>query len=121
RQRGTGGARRLRHRRPGRRGAAEPRLRQLRPVRELRGAGPPLQDRRERTLNTITTDTNAYASFGVQSMEHKPTDAPLRIVGGQLMEARRAALAEQAARQPQAGPHRLEPVASVRDVLYIND
>jgi len=54
-------------------------------------------------------------------MEHKPTEAPLRIVGGQLLEARRAALAGQVVRQPQAGPHRLEPVASLRDVLYIND
>jgi UDP-N-acetylmuramoylalanine--D-glutamate ligase len=42
--------------------------------------------------------------------------APLRMVGGQLLEARRAALAGQA-----VGPHRLEPVASIEDVLYIND
>jgi UDP-N-acetylmuramoylalanine-D-glutamate ligase len=37
-------------------------------------------------------------------------------VGGQLLEARRSALAGQG-----SAPHRLEPVASVADVLYIND
>lgn len=43
-------------------------------------------------------------------------DAALRIAGGRLVEARRAALAGQA-----TGPHRLEPVAFLDDVLYIND
>ncbi|MEO8589722.1 MAG: cyanophycin synthetase [Flavobacteriales bacterium] len=47
-------------------------------------------------------------------MEKKHTSAPLRIVGGQLLDARRAALSAH-------GPHRLEPVATVNDVLYIND
>ncbi|HMC96344.1 MAG TPA: cyanophycin synthetase [Flavobacteriales bacterium] len=47
-------------------------------------------------------------------MEKKHTSAPLRIVGGQLLEARRAAMSAH-------GPHRLEPVATVNDVLYIND
>jgi UDP-N-acetylmuramoylalanine--D-glutamate ligase len=47
---------------------------------------------------------------------NEPTKAPLRIVGGQLLEARRVALAGQG-----SAPHRLEPVASVDDVLYIND
>jgi len=51
-------------------------------------------------------------------MEHtnQQTGASLRIVGGQLMEARKAALVGQA-----SAPHRLEPVASVNDVIYIND
>jgi UDP-N-acetylmuramoylalanine--D-glutamate ligase len=41
-------------------------------------------------------------------------DAPLRIAGGQLIDARRAALSAW-------GPHRLEAVASLNDVLYVND
>lgn len=45
-------------------------------------------------------------------MKHK--DAPLRIAGGQLVEARRAGLSAW-------GPHRLEAVASLEDVLYVND
>lgn len=48
--------------------------------------------------------------------QNEHTEAPLRIVGGQLLEARRSALSAQG-----AGPHRLEPVASLNDVLYIND
>lgn len=51
----------------------------------------------------------------MESMDQR-TGAPLRIVGGQLVEARRVALASQA-----SAPHRLEPVASLNDVLYIND
>lgn len=47
-------------------------------------------------------------------MNKKHISVPLRIVGGQLLEARRAALAGH-------GPHRLEVVATVNDVLYIND
>lgn len=45
-------------------------------------------------------------------MKHK--DAPLRIAGGQLVEARRAGLNAW-------GPHRLEAVASLEGVLYVND
>jgi UDP-N-acetylmuramoylalanine--D-glutamate ligase len=44
----------------------------------------------------------------------KDNDAPLRIAGGQMIDARRAALSAW-------GPHRLEAVASVGDVLYVND
>lgn len=48
-------------------------------------------------------------------MEQKPrTDAPLRIAGGQLLDARRAALSAW-------GPHRLEAVAEHEEVLYVND
>lgn len=47
-------------------------------------------------------------------MDKKNTSAPLRIAGGQLLEARRAALAVW-------GPHRMEAVSSVEDVLYVND
>ncbi|MEX1132097.1 MAG: cyanophycin synthetase [Flavobacteriales bacterium] len=50
------------------------------------------------------------------SAQNEHTAAPLRLVGGQLLEARRTALAGQA-----SAPHRMEPVASVGDVLYIND
>jgi len=50
------------------------------------------------------------------SDQDRTTEAPLRLVGGQLLEARKAALAGQA-----SAPHRMEPVASVGDVLYIND
>lgn len=49
-------------------------------------------------------------------MDQHSTHAPLRLAGGKLLEARRAGLAAQA-----YGPHRLEPVASVADVLYVND
>lgn len=49
-------------------------------------------------------------------MEQKTNNAPLRIVGGQLLEARRIALSAGA-----SAPHRLEPVASIDDVLYVND
>ena len=44
----------------------------------------------------------------------KDNEAPLRIAGGQLIEARRASMSAW-------GPHRLEAVASVDDVLYVND
>ncbi|MBK7943997.1 MAG: hypothetical protein IPJ85_01225 [Flavobacteriales bacterium] len=48
-------------------------------------------------------------------MEQKQkTDAPLRIAGGQLLDARRAALSAW-------GPHRMEAVAVIEDVLYVND
>ena len=47
-------------------------------------------------------------------MENKKTTSPLRIVGGQLLEARRATLDAQ-------GPHRMEPVRTIDDVNYIND
>ncbi len=45
--------------------------------------------------------------------KHQP-DAPLRIAGGQLLDARRAALSAW-------GPHRLEAVAVIDGVLYVND
>lgn len=44
----------------------------------------------------------------------KNTNPQLRIVGGQLLDARRGALSNQ-------GPHRLEPVATIEQVLYVND
>ncbi len=47
-------------------------------------------------------------------MEKKNTSAPLRLAGGQLLDARRAALAVW-------GPHRMEAVSSLNDVLYVND
>lgn len=50
------------------------------------------------------------------STNDRYTEAPLRIVGGQLLEARRAHLSGLV-----SAPHRLEPVASIGDVLYIND
>lgn len=50
------------------------------------------------------------------TMENERVNAPMRIVGGQLLEARSKALAGQV-----SAPHRLEPVASVEDVLFIND
>lgn len=49
-------------------------------------------------------------------MEKKNTPPALRLVGGQLLEARRAALSNQG-----PGPHRLEPVARVNEILFIND
>ncbi len=46
---------------------------------------------------------------------NKPnTSAPLRIAGGQLLDARRAAMAVW-------GPHRMEAVCSLNDVLFVND
>lgn len=50
------------------------------------------------------------------STQKEHTEVQLRLVGGQLLEARRSALLTQG-----AGAHRLEPVATVNDVLYIND
>ena len=50
------------------------------------------------------------------STQNDRIEASLRVVGGQLLEARRSAMLGQG-----AGPHRLEPVATVNDVLYIND
>jgi UDP-N-acetylmuramoylalanine--D-glutamate ligase len=50
------------------------------------------------------------------SNEKNPLEAPLRVVGGQLLEARKAAA--------MAGPgasHQMEVVATVNEVLYIND
>lgn len=49
-------------------------------------------------------------------MEKKNTPSALRLVGGQLLDARRAALSTQG-----PGPHRMEPVATVKDILFIND
>lgn len=49
-------------------------------------------------------------------MEKKQTTSSLRLAGGQLVDARRAAMSAQG-----PGPHRLEPVATVKDVLFIND
>lgn len=46
---------------------------------------------------------------------NKPnTSAPLRLAGGQLLDARRASSAVW-------GPHRMEAVCSLDDVLYVND
>ncbi|HOY27697.1 MAG TPA: hypothetical protein PLR96_01905, partial [Flavobacteriales bacterium] len=47
--------------------------------------------------------------------ENKPTPS-LRLAGGQLVEARKAALATQG-----SGPHRLEQVALVKGIPFIND
>jgi UDP-N-acetylmuramoylalanine--D-glutamate ligase len=47
-------------------------------------------------------------------MDKPNPSASLRIAGGQLLEARRAALSVW-------GPHRMEAVGSVADVLYVND
>ena len=49
-------------------------------------------------------------------MEQQHSNATLRLVGGQLMEARLKSLAEQA-----HGPHHMELVDTVNDVAYIND
>ena len=50
------------------------------------------------------------------SNERNPLEAPLRVVGGQLLEARKATtLAGSSA------PHQMEVVATVNEVLYIND
>lgn len=49
-------------------------------------------------------------------MEEKKPTPSLRLAGGQLVDARRAALVNQG-----PGPHRLEHVAMVKDVAFIND
>lgn len=49
-------------------------------------------------------------------MEENKWNAALRLAGGQLVEARRAALSAQG-----PGPHRLEHVATLRGVEFIND
>lgn len=50
------------------------------------------------------------------SNEKNPLEAPLRVVGGQLLEARKAA-----ALAGPGAPHQMEVVATVNEVLYIND
>ena len=50
------------------------------------------------------------------SQHHDPTKAALKQAGGVLLEARHAALAGRSARA-----HDLEPVATLDDVLFIND
>ncbi|HRH69480.1 MAG: hypothetical protein JNL43_12375 [Flavobacteriales bacterium] len=49
-------------------------------------------------------------------MEKKNDPPTLRLVGGQLLDARRAALSTQG-----PGPHRMEHVATVREIPFIND
>lgn len=49
-------------------------------------------------------------------MEQKKQPTTLRLAGGQLVDARRAALAAQG-----SGPHRLEHVATHNGVEFIND
>ncbi|MFZ1332010.1 MAG: hypothetical protein WAR83_07475 [Flavobacteriales bacterium] len=49
-------------------------------------------------------------------MEKKPITSSLRMVGGQLLDARQAAIEAQG-----QGPHRMEMVLSVDGVSYIND
>jgi UDP-N-acetylmuramoylalanine--D-glutamate ligase len=49
-------------------------------------------------------------------MEEKDPTSPLRLAGGQLVDARRAGLATQG-----SGPHRMELVATINGVDYIND
>ena len=49
-------------------------------------------------------------------MEDRNKPATLKAIGGRLVEARRAALAGQS-----TGPHRMEHVAEVKGVVYIND
>ena len=50
------------------------------------------------------------------SNEKDHFEAPLRVVGGQLLEARKAA-----ARTGHGAPHQMEVVATVNDVVYVND
>ncbi|MBK7384897.1 MAG: hypothetical protein IPI81_16415 [Flavobacteriales bacterium] len=47
-------------------------------------------------------------------MDKSEPSASLRIVGGQLLDARRVAMSVW-------GPHRMEAVKSIDDVLYVND
>lgn len=47
-------------------------------------------------------------------MDQPTPSESLRIAGGQLLEARRTAMSVW-------GPHRMEAVASLADVLYVND
>ena len=47
-------------------------------------------------------------------MNKSKTSAPLRLAGGLLLDARRAAMAVW-------GPHRMEAVCSAGDVLFVND
>jgi UDP-N-acetylmuramoylalanine--D-glutamate ligase len=49
-------------------------------------------------------------------MEKRNTPSALRLAGGQLLDARRAALSDQG-----PGPHRMEPVATVNGIPFIND
>ncbi|MBX2971751.1 MAG: hypothetical protein KF797_01495 [Flavobacteriales bacterium] len=49
-------------------------------------------------------------------MEQNDNAPLLRLAGGQLVEARRAALSAQG-----TGPHRLEHVATLNEVAFIND
>ncbi|MBL7950610.1 MAG: hypothetical protein JNM62_02720 [Flavobacteriales bacterium] len=49
-------------------------------------------------------------------MEQNKHTPSLRLAGGQLVDARRAALSAQG-----PGPHRLEHVALVNDIAFIND
>ena len=49
-------------------------------------------------------------------MEKKPITSSLRMVGGQLLEARQATIEAQG-----QGPHRMEMVLSLDGVVYIND
>lgn len=49
-------------------------------------------------------------------MEQNKPIPPLKLAGGTLLDARRAAMAAQG-----AAPHRLEQVAVVGQVIYIND
>ena len=50
----------------------------------------------------------------MNAMDQTDPSASLRIAGGQLLEARRAAMSVW-------GPHRMEAVGNVADVLYVND
>ncbi len=50
------------------------------------------------------------------STTNNPSALNLRIAGGQLLDARQAALD-----QEQRGVHRMEPVLEVNGVLYVND
>ena len=50
------------------------------------------------------------------SNEKNPLDTPLRVVGGQLLDARRAAVMA-----GPGAPHQMEVVATVNGVVFIND